>query len=119
MTKETKENLFKTIDMFEVACIITPNEIIYDIDNGEGMIMSACSLLYINKSNKPTIQYTIEVNDEIMEEENIEQGKPISRNAQDIIDIMKKCAHKILIQQATLLQNKYMHHMVHSSKEYN
>lgn len=118
MTKEEKTQILEAVDFFNVSYIITSDEIIYDLDNNEGMIMSVGSQLYQKPNGHPVLRYIIEVNDEATEQEDVEPNKPISKQAQDIIDIMQKCARKVMYQQMTLLQNKYMHQHVYSSKEH-
>ena len=118
MDTDTKHQILQAIDAFDVSYIKTPDQVIYDIENNDGMLMSLSATLYKKPNGTPILQYAIEVNNEIIEEYNVERGKPISTDAKDIIDVMKMCARKIMYQQMTLLQNKYMHHHVYSSKEH-
>lgn len=118
MDIDTKHQILQAIDEFDVSYIKTPDQIIYDIDNDGGILMSISATLDIKQNGKPAMQYAIEVNDQIVEEHDVEQGMPVSKDTQDIIDVMKMCARKVMYQQMTLLQNKYMHHHVYSSKEH-
>lgn len=118
MDKESKKEILQAIDAFDVSYIRTPDQIIYDIENDAGAVMSLCALLYQKPNSTPVLQYIIEVNKKIIEEVDVEPYQQINEKAQDIIELMQKCARKVMYQQMTLLQNKYMHHHAYSSKEH-
>lgn len=93
--------------------------VMYYMTIPDGRTLAICADITSFDTNFAVIYYTITLDDDLLEEAVVDTSKkPIDPIARDIIDLMRMCSIKIMIQEAHLTHSKYMIHQVTNKKTY-
>lgn len=109
MNPENKNFVLAMIDKFMVTTSPSDMSVMYAIilPDGRPLIISAETTDL--QDGNTEIYYMISIDDDLLEEVTIStKDKVINPVAKDIIEIMRKCNTKVLLQEAHLIRSKFM-----------
>ena len=119
MNPENKKFLLEMINKFHVSVMTHDDAVTYYMILPDDRPLSICAETTIFDPENAIVHYTITVDDDTLEEAIVDVAdKRIDPIAQDIINIMKACSTKIMMQEAHLSTNKYMSHFIPNKKTY-
>lgn len=119
MNPENKKFLETFIDKLPVSVTTDDDIVMYHVMMPDGKPLLICAETTPLEPTGATIYYTVILGEDLLEEATIDtRKKEINPVAKDIIQIMRKCSTKIMMQEAHLAHTKFMSHMVPNKKTY-
>ena len=117
MNPENKTFLTSIVNKSTVSVASHNDIVMYHMDLPDGRPL--CISAEYTKLDKQaySIYYSVILDDEILEETEIDtKTKKLDPVATDIIDLMRMCNTKVLLQEAHLMNSKFMIHEVRDQK---
>ena len=119
MHPENKKFLIACIDSCPMSVSTQDGVVMYHMTIPDGRPLAICADITVFDANFSIIHYTISLGDEILEEAVVDTSKKIiDPIARDIIDLMRMCSTKIMMQEAHLFHSKFMIHEITNKKTY-
>ena len=119
MNPENKKFLQDMFNKFPVSVSREDDAILYYVTLPDERKLAICADTTFFTPGFSIIYYTVSLEDEILEEVVVDTSqKPIPLIAHDIIDLMRLCSTKIMMQEAHLAHSKFMIHEITDSKTY-
>lgn len=119
MNPDNKKFMYKMFDTYPVSVIKQDKTIIYYTTLPDTRKLAICADLTFFNSEIAVIYYTASLDDDILDEAIVDTSKKaLSSVASDIIDLMRLCSTKIMMQEAHLRHSKFMVHEIKNSKSY-
>lgn len=120
MNPENKKFLMEMINKFPVSVSTLDDVVMYHMMLPNEQALTICADTTIMEPNEAIIYYTIYVGDKLLEEAVVETNnkKSIDPVAKDIIQIMRLCSSKVMMQEAHLAHTKFMVHEIFNPKTY-
>lgn len=117
MNPENKNFVLAMIDKFPVSVRTLDDATMYHMELPDGRPLAICADVTTFDSSFAVIYYTISIGDDILEEAVVDTSKKnIDPVAKDIIQIMRACSTKIMMQEAHLTHSRFMVHLVSNNK---
>lgn len=119
MHPENKDFFIACINSCPMSVSTQDDIVMYHTTIPDGRTLAICANITSFDVNFAIIYYTISLGDEILEEAIVDTSKKtIDTLARDIIDLMRMCSTKIMMQEAHLARSKYMVHTIKQDKTY-
>lgn len=119
MNPDNKKFLQDMFDKFPVSVLKQDETIIYYVLLPDERRLAICAETTVFSPDFAIIYYTIALDEELLEETMVNTTeKTINPTARDIIDLMRMCSTKIMMQEAHLAHSKYMIHEITNNKNY-
>ncbi len=120
MNPDNKNLLVKMIDKYPVSVTTMDQIVMYHIMVPDNAPLAICAEITATDKNGSNIYYSVFLGNDLLEEANINTGKKHTLNsvAKDIIEIMRLCSTKIIMQEAHLKHTKFMLHEISNKKNY-
>lgn len=117
MNPENKKFLHDIFDKLPISLVKQDGTVIYFTILPDERKLALCSDVALYSPDSAIIYYTATLGDEVLEEALVDTStKTIDPVAKDIIDLMRMCSLKVLVQEAHLMHSKFMIHEITNSK---
>lgn len=117
MQPENKKFLIACINAYTVSVTTHPGVIMYHMMMPDGRPLSICAENILMDNDSTTVFYSIYLGDDLLEEADVDTSdKTLNSIAKDIIELMRMCSTKIIMQEAHLMHSKFMIHEITNSK---
>ncbi len=119
MNPENIKFLKALIDSAPVSVATVDDSVIYHMPLPDGRRLAICADTTYLDEKSAVIYYTIHIEEDLLEEAVVNtDDKKIDPVAKDIIQIMRMCNTKIMMQEAHLARSKFMTHNSINKKTY-
>ena len=119
MHPENKEFLIACINSCTMSVSTQDGVVMYHTMMPDGRILEICAEIFLQDTKSASIYYTISLGDELLEDVMVDTSKKIINPiARDIIDLMRMCSTKIMMQEAHLVHSRFMVHEITNKKSY-
>lgn len=119
MNPENKKFLQDMFNKFPISLVRYDGTIIYYTILPDERRLALCSDVALYEPNSAIVYYTVTLGDDTLEETIVDTSeKPINPVACDIIDLMRLCSTKLMMQEAHLAHSKFMIHEIVNTKTY-
>ena len=117
MNPENKNFIIDMINRYPVSVISFDDEIMFTICLPDGRPLYISSDITLTYEKNAVVVYSIGIGDEVLEYTMIDTANKLNdQTARDIIELMRICNTKIILQSANLANSKFMIHKIDNQK---